>query len=199
MRRLIAIALLLVATPLSAMRLRIAPDCYQYIRSVESAAWDMFGVNAPVALFMAQLQQESACNATAHSGVGANGLAQFMPSTAKWLAQKYKRTLWPPDEGNPDWAIKAQVQYMHDLVPNRWATGCDWWAAKLSSYNGGEGWLHRDQGVCRRTIIDYCAPCYELRWWGNVEITPDTRRSRANISQNRDYVRRIMLGIMAVH
>lgn len=44
-----------------------------------------FGLSAPVALFAAQIHVESRWNERAVSPAGAEGLAQFMPATARWL------------------------------------------------------------------------------------------------------------------
>jgi len=53
-------------------------------------AW---GLEAPVALFAAQVHQESGWREDARSPVGALGLAQFMPGTAAWIAQLYPADL----------------------------------------------------------------------------------------------------------
>jgi soluble lytic murein transglycosylase-like protein len=54
------------------------------------AAW---GLEAPGALFAAQVHQESGWREDARSLVGALGLAQFMPGTAAWIARLYPTDL----------------------------------------------------------------------------------------------------------
>jgi hypothetical protein len=129
-------------------------------------------------------------------------LAQFMPSTAVDMARLYPTELGAADPTNPRWALKAQALYMRDLTrasPGR--TECDTWAFALSSYNGGNGWLRRDQAVCRADVIraNMCVPCVADRWFGNVELHPDPRRSKASINENRGYPRVILLGITPMY
>lgn len=171
--------------------------CYQYQKELIKQVNTVFGPNAPVASFAAQIQQESGCRPTAVSPVGAQGLTQFMPATARDLARRYPTELGPADPLNWKWAIAAQVRYMHDLVPKPWNTECDWFAAKLSSYNGGEGWLQRDQAVCRATPMppDACVPCNPYVWWDNVETHYDKRRAPQFIAENRGYPRRILYAL----
>jgi soluble lytic murein transglycosylase-like protein len=54
------------------------------------AAW---GLEAPVALFAAQVHQESGWREDARSLMGALGLARFMPGTAAWIAWLYPADL----------------------------------------------------------------------------------------------------------
>lgn len=169
--------------------------CRMYQRHLTAEAYSVLGPNAPVALLAAQIQQESACRADATSRVGAQGLTQFMPATARDMAARYPRELGPADPLDWRWAISAQVRYMRDIVREPWRTECDTWAAKLSAYNGGEGWVRRDQAVCRARAVQVatCDACIADRWYGHVEDSPDTRRAAHNIRENRGYPRRIML------
>lgn len=171
----------------------VPESCRVYQRYLTRQAYSVFGPDAPVPILAAQIQQESACRKSAVSPVGALGLTQFMPATARDLAQRYPNELGPADPLNWKWAIGAQVRYMRDIVPRPWRTRCDWWAAKLSAYNGGEGWVARDQAMCIADRTPSCTPCVADRWFGNVADHPDLRRSPANIKQNRDYPTRILL------
>ncbi|MGG6075185.1 transglycosylase SLT domain-containing protein, partial [Salmonella enterica] len=72
---------------------------------IRSARVD-WGLNAPVADVAAQLHQESGWNPAARSPVGAQGLAQFMPSTADWIAGLMPH-LAAREPYNPGWAIRA--------------------------------------------------------------------------------------------
>ena len=192
---MIAAAILLAATATA----QVPERCRVYQRQITTEAHTVFGLSAPVATLAAQIHQESGCRATAISPVGAQGLAQFMPSTAKDMARLYPTQLGPADPTNPQWAIKAQARYMRDLTraaPGR--TECDTWAFGLAAYNGGLGWVRRDQAACRAQVqpmADHCAPCDADSWFGNVELTPDPRRSPANIRENRGYPKRILLDL----
>lgn len=176
---------------------QVPERCYEYQKYLTKEARTVFGPDAPIASLAAQIQQESGCRPLAMSPVGAQGLTQFMPGTARDLARLYPTELGPADPLNWRWAISAQVRYMRDLTKrNEGATRCDTWCFGQSSYNGGEGWLHRDQLVCAAKNVrpyGYCDPlmCDARRWRGNVELTPDTRRAPANIRENRQYVERI--------
>ncbi|EIN0892383.1 transglycosylase SLT domain-containing protein [Salmonella enterica] len=151
---------------------------------IRSARVD-WGLNAPVADFAAQLHQESGWNPAARSPVGAQGLAQFMPSTADWIAGQMPH-LASREPYNPGWAIRALVSYDRWLwqrvaVPD----GCESMAMTLSAYNGGLGWVSRDRRLARSRGLD------DARWFGAVE-TVNAGRSVANWRENRRYPQRIL-------
>jgi peptidoglycan DL-endopeptidase CwlO len=83
----------------------------------------------PPALLAAQLEAESGFDATARSSAGAEGIAQFMPST--WSGMWNPQRLASPFE--PAAAIAAQARLMHNLLAQ---TGGDV-AAALAAYNAG--------------------------------------------------------------
>ncbi|HHQ8337147.1 TPA: transglycosylase SLT domain-containing protein [Salmonella enterica subsp. diarizonae] len=144
-----------------------------------------WGLNAPVADFAAQLHQESGWNPAARSPVGAQGLAQFMPSTADWIAGLMPH-LATHEPYNPGWAIRALVSYDRWLwqrvaVPD----GCERMAMTLSAYNGGLGWVNRDRRLARTRGLD------DALWFGAVE-TVNAGRSAANWRENRRYPQRIL-------
>ncbi|EBM3940641.1 lytic transglycosylase domain-containing protein [Salmonella enterica] len=151
---------------------------------IRSARVD-WGLNAPVADFAAQLHQESGWDPAARSPVGAEGLAQFMPSTADWIAGLMPH-LASREPYNPGWAIRALVSYDRWLwsrvaVPD----GCERMAMTLSAYNGGLGWVNRDRRLARTRGLD------DVRWFGSVE-TVNAGRSAANWQENRHYPQRIL-------
>lgn len=151
---------------------------------IRSARVD-WGLNAPVADIAAQLHQESGWNPAARSPVGAQGLAQFMPSTADWIAGVFP-ALSSREPYNPGWAIRALVSYDRWLwqrvaVPD----GCERMAMTLSAYNGGLGWVNRDRRLARTRGLD------DARWFGVVE-TVNAGRSAANWRENRHYPQRIL-------
>lgn len=157
----------------------------QHRRELIRESRAVWGINAPVALFAAQIHQESQWNMRAVSPVGAQGLAQFMPKTGKWIAAQYPE-LGANNPFNPSWSMRALVQY------NRWhwqrisaATDCDRWAFVLSAYNGGLGWVQRDKAKAHAAGVD------PLRYWGAVEKF-NAGRSAANFKENRGYPKRII-------
>lgn len=171
--------------PGSAARQVHIPDASALYRHwVRQAATDQWGIDAPVALLAAQIHQESAWDPHARSGVGAEGLAQFMPSTGRWLARLFP-SLGPYDPWDPRWSARAAAQYDAWLVDrNAGANPCATWAFALSAYNGGELRLHREQALAEK------AGRNPDTWFGSVA----RYRARAASAwvQNRTYVRRIL-------
>ncbi|HEU6436123.1 MAG TPA: transglycosylase SLT domain-containing protein [Nitratidesulfovibrio sp.] len=144
-----------------------------------------WGMAAPVATFAAQVHQESEWNPDAVSPVGAEGLAQFMPATARWLPQVAPQT-GEPMPRNPAWALRAMVAYdrwLHERASA--ATPCDRMAMTLSAYNGGLGWVQRDARLAASRGFD------PRRWWHHTESV-NAGRSRAAFAENRGYPRRIL-------
>ena len=166
-------------------RAQVPPDAVQFERSLIREARLKWGLGAPVAVLGGQIEQESHWSPSICSAY-ACGLAQFTPQTAKWISGAYPG-LRENQPFNPSWAIRALVFYDYDLaaaVPR--GQPCEWLAFTLSAYNGGPGWIKRDQELCREA--ENCDP--DL-WWGNVELY--TPRSKAAARENRGYPRRIML------
>lgn len=103
-----------------------------------------FGVPAPAPIIAAQITQESAWNPQAVSRVGAQGLMQFMPATAKWAAAA--GAFGSVDPLNPAWSIRAGVWYdrwLYERVVGE--SDCDRWMLALSAYNGGLGRVYKRQ------------------------------------------------------
>lgn len=142
-----------------------------------------WGLHPPTSLLAAQVHQESRWRAKARSPY-AEGLTQFTPATAEWIAQAYP-AVGKPDPWDPHWALRAQAQYMAHLYRrNRGATACDTWAFALAGYNGGERWVWRDQALAIAAGRD------RSRWFGHVER--ESRRARWAWTENRSYVQRIL-------
>jgi len=156
-----------------------------YRADLTRTARAMWGMDAPIATFAAQIHQESSWRPGVVSYAGAQGMAQFMPATADWIAQAYP-ALSARQPFNPGWALRALVTYdLHLWKRVKAATRCDRMAKTLSAYNGGLGWVYRDEAVARRDGLD------ALRWWNAVE-TVNAGRSAANWRQNRGYSHRIL-------
>lgn len=188
LRSRLGVGLLLLAILVVSCQARaqgIPAEAARYERELTRIVQQEWGLPAPVAVHAAQIQQESAWRSDAESPVGAEGLSQFMPSTSDWIAEIY------PDLGeaapySPGWAMRAQARY------NRWhwrridaADTCQHWALALSAYNGGLGWVYRDQRLARAAGDDPDV------WFGHVERY--TNRADWAERQNRDYVDRILL------
>lgn len=122
----------------------IPRECLKYRRDLVRTAREVFGLDAPVAMLAAQMRQESSCRPDAKSAY-AEGLTQFTPDTATWIASVYPE-LSGPQPLNPAWALRAQSLYMRRLFERAGGeTPCDGWWFALWGYNGGEGWVQRDK------------------------------------------------------
>jgi len=111
-----------------------------YRAELTRTARAVWGLDAPVAVFAAQIHAESGWRADAVSPVGALGLAQFMPATARWIALR-DPALVEGQPFNPGWAMRAMVvydQYLYGQAPARYAARDRMWVA-LRGYNGGMG------------------------------------------------------------
>ena len=194
MNRVIAYLALLLALLLALDSLAQSFPCEQYRTIIARSAYKTFGPDAPVADLTAQAHQESGCKPDAKSKAGAQGLTQFMPATAADMAARHPDVCAPAQPFSPVWSIRCRDRYMREQLQRfaDAATESDQWAFALSAYNGGAGWVNRDKLVCTKAPPFTCPICDPLRWWDNVELSPDLRRSPANIRENRGYPKRIM-------
>lgn len=186
-RLLIALAMCALCACQPAYADSIPRDAEQYHRTLVRAAHAEWGLDAPIATLAAQVHQESAWRANARSQVGAQGLAQFMPTTSAWMAQLYPNTLGANQPFNPGWALRALVTYDRWLSQRIQARGpCEKWAFVLSAYNGGLGWVQKDTRQASAKGAD------KLAWFDSVE-RHNAGRSAANFRENRNYPRAILL------
>lgn len=140
MRRLAAIALVLASLPLISSAAGIPHRANKYRHTLVREARQVYGLSAPVAIFAAQIHQESAWREQAKSYVGARGMAQFMPGTERWMNQLFPDLAKVGGAENPTWAIRAMLRYNRWLLKRVWgSTHFDKWWAALRSYNGGLG------------------------------------------------------------
>ena len=174
------------AVPSHAAETVIPRAALQYRAPLTREARAVWGMDAPVALFAAQIHTESWWRNDTVSSVGAQGLAQFMPSTAKWLPTVAPET-GRPAPFDPRWSLRACVTYdkwLHDrLRPMRaasLATG-EHMAFMLSAYNGGLGWVGKDRALAARTGRN------PDRWFGHVSDV-NAGRNKSAIKENRRYV-----------
>lgn len=149
------------------------------------------GRDAPVALFAAQLAQESGWNPEAVSPVGARGLAQFMPATARDMGRQ-RPDMGPALPTNPVWAVRAMVAYnIQNKQRLRAASEFDLWALTLMAYNGGLGWVFRDQAKARAAGLN------PMLWLDVAAV--NAGRSQAAKRENNGYPRRILLQLMPAY
>lgn len=160
-----------------------------YRRQIEQVVSDLWGVQGSPARLAAQLHQESSFRPGVTSHAGAQGMAQFMPATARWIAQQYPAELGQFDPWDATQSIRAAAIYDKHLLAehNSAATDCDHWSFALSAYNGGGTHLRREQRAAAAAGLD------PKRWWGNTEL--HRTRSPANWRENRGYVQRILVDL----
>lgn len=179
------LALLLFANLAHASDVTIPRAAQQYRATLTRAAHATWGMDAPVSVLAAQIHTESGWNNEARSPVGAQGLAQFMPSTAAWLPEVAPET-GKPAPFNPGWSLRALCIYDRWLWErNDGASDYERMAFTLSAYNGGQGWVNRDRKLARQRGLD------AARWFGAV-ATVNAGRSTAAWKENRNYPRRIL-------
>ncbi len=144
------------------------------------------GLGCPAADFAAQIHQESRYRPDAVSPVGARGMTQFMPATATWISSVYPAQLGDNKPADPVWAMRAMVLYDGWLMERiKGADACNRAAKAKSAYNGGLGWVYKDERAATAAGLD------ATRWWGHVERV-NAGRSAAAWRENRDYPRLIL-------
>ncbi|AOJ06377.1 transglycosylase SLT domain-containing protein [Burkholderia mayonis] len=175
----------LLCAPVAASA-QIPANAFAYRAELTRNARAVWGLDAPVPTFAAQIHQESVWRPNAVSPVGAQGMTQFMPSTTQWLAGLYRSELGDAQPFNPSWSIRALVRYDRYLWDRIDADGrCERLAMTLSAYNGGLGWVYRDQRAAAGGGAD------RRRWFGHVERF-NAGRSAAAFRENRGYPRAIL-------
>ncbi len=177
-------ALLALALPVQA---QVPQAAQQYRALLVRTAHAVWGLDAPVAVFAAQIHQESAWNAQAISRVGAQGLAQVMPATATWIAG-VDPALAARQPFSPAWALRALVTYdrwLYERTPARYAPRDRMWVA-LRGYNGGLGHWQAEaaaSGAARPTRVQVDAACGRAK------------RAPVHCRENLDYPHRILVVI----
>lgn len=165
---------------------QVPPQAVRYRLDLVRQAQAQWGLQAPVAALAAQVHQESGWRPGAVSRVGAQGMAQFMPATARWWCAKGGQAAADCQPLNPRWALRAMVGYdkfLYDRTPARLARYDRLWLA-LRGYNGGEGhWQAegRTTGLAAPTRAQIDAACGAAR------------RHPVHCPENLGYPRRILL------
>ena len=149
MRALLIAVLALATLAASAAEATIPREAQRHQRDLTRAARQVWGLDAPVATFAAQIHQESRWRAEAVSQAGAQGMAQFMPATATWWCALNGLGAAACQPHNPTWALRALVgydKYLFDRTPVRYGERDRMWVA-LRSYNGGLGHWQKEAAV----------------------------------------------------
>lgn len=141
-------------------------------REAIAAYRSVFGLEAPVSTLAAQVEQESGWNSGAVSRVGAKGMTQFMPATAKDVTRRYSAALGHLELYSPTWAFKAQAFYMRDLVKAvKGKDECERMGFALQSYNSGLGWVYKRQKLSPDPTI-----CFGLTCLINPGVLPSNQK-----------------------
>jgi soluble lytic murein transglycosylase-like protein len=160
----------------------IPREAQRYQLTLKREAQFVWGLQAPVATFAAQVHQESRWRLDARSPVGAVGLAQFMPTTSNWIGGLYPG-LNERAPTNPTWALRALVTYDKWLADRiRADDECQDMAFALSAYNGGLGWVYKRQKLSPQPGLCLGGTCTI-----NPGITPASQR------ENQQYPTTILL------
>lgn len=150
---------------------------------IRSARFE-WGLEAPVAVFAAQIHTESNWKSDAVSPAGAEGLTQFMPATAKWLPEVMPQVgleAGKPAPFNPVWAIRALCAYNYWHYKRIEAVNYfERMAFTLSAYNGGLGWVYRDKKKAQANGLN------PFQYFDSVEKI-NAGRHAAAFRENRSY------------
>ena len=173
-------------SPAKALFAPNSPTLSRYDPQIKSAV-KLYWSDYPIwEAWWGQLYQESNLNPTAKSGVGAEGLAQFMPGTWSDMTKAMRLGMVPRTDAN--YAITVGAYYMSKLrgnwSPTKNRTAEDRNQLAQASYNAGYGWIAKAQTRCGGGVSN------PLTW---PEISPclEFITSKASAGQTLDYVVKI--------
>ncbi|MDP1980493.1 transglycosylase SLT domain-containing protein [Undibacterium sp.] len=148
---LLALSVVCLSAPAQAQGIPQAANKYRNdLTRIAQAVW---GLDAPVPVFAAQIHQESGWNPDAVSRVGAVGMTQFMPATATWWCALNKLSAQDCQPRNPIWAMRSMIGYdlwLYQRVAG--ATEFDRLWAMDRSYNGGLGHWQKEAALVRPAL-----------------------------------------------
>lgn len=179
------LAVVAISIAASCAQAQVPQAALQHRSLLVRTAHASWGMDAPVAVFAAQVHQESAWRVNAVSHVGAQGLAQFMPATTKWIAGLHP-DLASQQPFNPAWSFRALVTYdrwLYDRAPAHYSSRDRMWVA-LRAYNGGLGHWQREAagtGLAQPSRAQVDAACGKAR------------RAAVHCKENLGYPHRILV------
>ena len=186
-------AILLALLPLAAQAAEIPRDALRWRGTLVRETRQALGINAPVAVFAAQIHQESRWRPGVISQVGARGMAQFMPATERWMNKQFPELATDGGATNPIWAIRALLRYDMHLLESVADTGLagsayDGAWAMLRSYNGGFGhWRAEAKNAKSTRREDIDAAC------------GTAKRHRSHCKENLGYPKRILIDLQPLY
>jgi hypothetical protein len=168
---------------------RIPERAWLYRKLLHAEERRVWGSALPrdgIAIGASTIQQESGWNPRAQSSF-AKGLTQFTDATWLDMTALDHSIAELGDVWNPHAAIRAMCFYHRRLWDALGPAADDdaHFAFILSAYNGGVGFLRRDQRLA------FAAGKDPTQWFDHVE--PYSTRAPSAFRENRDYVRKILL------
>lgn len=153
----------------------------KYRSMVTREAQFLLGLNAPIPMIAAQIEQESAWRPGITAWDNGRGLAQFMDPTTDFITKLYPE-LGKAAPYSPAWAIPALIRYDVWIYKRvKGDTECHRWAAALKGYNAGLGYVQQAQKASDRPGI----------WFDATEFVK-TKQSAKNFEYSRMYPRWIL-------
>lgn len=186
LRWLVLAVILTLGGFFTSVHAQVPASAQQYKRTLVRVAHSEWGLGAPVAVFAAQIHQESGWRHVAVSHVGAQGLAQFMPGTAQWWCDRTGTAAADCQPTNPTWAMRSLVGYdkwLYDRAPAHYTPRDRMWVA-LRAYNGGLGHWQREAastGLAQPSRAQVDAACGKAR------------RAAVHCKENLGYPHRILV------
>jgi membrane-bound lytic murein transglycosylase MltF len=163
----------------------IPRDAFKFKRELIRTARFYHGMDAPIALYAAQIDAESTWRYYASSAY-ADGLTQFTPDSGEWVGDKLDNISYV-NPLSPSWAMRAMIGYsLYLRTKFDSADLCNEVAFSLSAYNGGSKWVYTDKKIATSLGLDH------TKWFGNVELNTSPKRRRSAFKENREYPRKIL-------
>ncbi len=137
--------LLILLTLFAAQVFAVPAGAVKFRSMLTREAQFKLGLNAPIPMFAAQIEQESGWRPGITAWDNGRGLAQFMDPTADFIAKLYPE-IGKPEPYSPAWAIPALIRYDIWLYSRvKGDSECEQWGAALKGYNAGLGYVKQAQ------------------------------------------------------
>lgn len=150
--------------------------------TIRREAQYLLGPTAPVAVYLAQIGQESGGDETVTAWDNGRGLVQFMDGTVAQIVKIFPELGMGANPYDPTWAVKAQVRFDYWLYKRvKGKNECEKWGALLKGYNAGLGYPQRAQKKSDKPDV----------WFGYTEYIPNGQSSK-NFEYSRMYPRWIL-------